>query len=110
MYVLLFIPSSSSADHHLDIVLHTISTLSALLTNGALLAIDCSTGRNAGTKIAKIWVNPLTPAPPSLLPLPLQNAVPHLPYVDLIPIPALRERLLLALHIIDREIFLFVIL
>lgn len=52
----------------------------------------------------KIWLNELSPAPPSLLPLPLQTIIAHSPYVDLIPIPALRERLLLAQHIIDCKI------
>ena len=39
--------------------------------------------------------------PPSLAPLLLQTQLPHYPYLDLIPIPALREKLLLAHSIID---------
>ena len=99
------LPSSAMATYTvLDLLLQTISTPSALLTNGALLSIDCATGRNAGTKTFKIWVDPFVAAPPSLLPLELQNTVPHLPYVDILPIPALRERILLAQHVINGNI------
>lgn len=84
-----------------DVILRTTSTLSALLINAALLSIDCTAPRIPGTVIRKVWLDALSPAPASLAPLPLQTAVVHPAYNNLIPIPALRERLLLAQNVID---------
>jgi hypothetical protein len=37
-----------------------------------------------------------SPYPPALHPTPLQLSIPHLPYIDLLPFPAVRNNLLLA--------------
>lgn len=64
------------------------TTLSALLTNAYLLGISCSTRAGLGFHIRE------TITPPSLAPLPLQNILPHFPYIDLIPVPSMRTSLL----------------
>ncbi|RFU36257.1 hypothetical protein B7463_g76, partial [Scytalidium lignicola] len=92
-------PSPKNATNY--ILLHSTSTIGAILANAAVLHIDCSRRLGPG-----IFVQPHFPAPPSLAPLSLQTVIPHPPYIDLIPIPPLRERLLIANDTIDpREIW-----
>ena len=79
-------------------------TLFALLSNCKILGIDCPAKRKGDPMTLKIWMNPLSSGPISLLPTPLQNVVPHSPYVDLIPIPTLREKLLAAQNLVNGKI------
>ncbi|KAH8810662.1 hypothetical protein F5884DRAFT_258369 [Xylogone sp. PMI_703] len=94
-------PYPSLEDDMNYLLLRATSTISALLANAAVLHIDCSRRLGPG-----IFVQPHLLVPPSLTPLTLQSTVPHHPYVDLIPIPPLRERLLVASDAVDgREIW-----
>jgi hypothetical protein len=66
--------------------------LSALLINAKILGIKCHVVRHLKT----IHVDETTPTPPSLKPTALQLREAHLPYIDLIPFPSLRDNLLRA--------------
>ncbi|KAK2592467.1 hypothetical protein QQS21_009846 [Conoideocrella luteorostrata] len=74
------------------ITLPGIRALSALLTNGDILKIDCRTFPHK----PDIHVSPSTPTPPALAPTTMQSQKPHLPYIDIIPFSSLRDSLLLA--------------
>lgn len=67
-----------------------------MIANGNILGIPCN--RPSGLDI---FVHPFVAAPQSLMPTPLQSKVPHYPYLDLLPIPALRNKLLMANDIIE---------
>lgn len=67
-----------------------------MLANAAVLNIDCSRRLGNG-----IHVNPFMLAPSALAPIPLQSVIPHAPYLDLIPIPSLRERLIVAKDVFE---------
>jgi hypothetical protein len=73
-----------------------MSTLSAMLTNVSILQVKCSPPKGMGIHVPELY-----PAPPSLIPTPMQSTIPHFVYLDLIPIPSLRNRLLSAGDIID---------
>ncbi|CZR69927.1 uncharacterized protein PAC_19828 [Phialocephala subalpina] len=88
------IPSPLTDTHFL--VLQTTRTLTAMLYNASLLNIACSEVRGRS-----IFVVDNAPTPPSLAPVPLQTSFPHWPYVDVIPLPALRNKLLQAHDLID---------
>ncbi|KAK0105209.1 hypothetical protein ONS95_004396 [Cadophora gregata] len=72
------------------IVVRALGTLSALLFNAAILQIDC----HKQIRSREIYVPPTLSTPSALTPTPLQSTTPHLPYVDLIPFPSMRDRLL----------------
>jgi hypothetical protein len=80
--------------------LHTVSTVRALLANASVLSISCTLPAS-GRHTPSIFLSMFSLTPPSLSPLPLQTSKPHYPYLDLIPIPALRERLLIAHDLVD---------
>lgn len=86
-------PHTADIQH---ITLPGIRTLSALLTNGDILRIDCRTFPHK----PDIHVSPLTPTPPALAPTTLQSQKPHMPYVDIIPFSSLRDSLLRASEVI----------
>jgi hypothetical protein len=63
-----------------------------MLYNATLLSIPCHNPPNAPS----IWISPHPTIPPSLLPTPLQSTTPHAPYIDLLPFPSVRNKLLQA--------------
>jgi hypothetical protein len=73
------------------------TTFSALLENAKLLQIDC---KNPSPQPG-IFINlsNITQPPPSLYPVPVQQLIPHRPYLDVLPLPSVRSRLLeVSLH------------
>lgn len=98
--------SSPSSTHHPGTDPHflqvpTFTVFSALYTNGRLLGLSCL--YPALSKSA-----PGTDATPlALHPVPLQTEIPHLPYIDCVPIPKLRHNLILFDGLIDDEDFCF---
>ncbi|CZT10561.1 uncharacterized protein RAG0_14995 [Rhynchosporium agropyri] len=87
--------ASSPLGNHL-LIIQTVGTLSALLVNASILQINCHNIR--GLQI-HIPINLYTPA--ALKHTSLQMSTPHLPYIDLIPFPSIRDRLLRSQDVID---------
>jgi len=79
------------------IIVRALGTLSALLLNGAILQIDC----HKETHTRDIYIPHTLSAPSALKPTALQTVTPHLPYVDLIPFPTVRDKLLQSQHMIS---------
>jgi hypothetical protein len=52
---------------------------------------------------AGTWRIPQSTPPPGLLPTPIQSSIPHHPWLDLIPSPRFRDKLLLAIDCFDDE-------
>lgn len=77
-------------------LLHSTSTVAAMLANSAILGIPCDRPLDPS-----IFIHIFAAAPPSLMPTALQSTIPHYPYLDILPIPALRNKLLKANDIID---------
>ncbi|KAM0428865.1 hypothetical protein ACHAPT_006665 [Fusarium lateritium] len=100
-------PSPSFADTQLDtlqpgldaqfLLLTSLTTVAALSSNAALLHIPC--------EVVSISIfNPSHGSLPStLIPTELQKTIPHPPFVDVIPFPGVRDRLLRSLAVIDLE-------
>lgn len=78
------------------LIVQRTHTITAMLFNASLLNIACS-----GVRGRSIFIPPTLSTPQSLAPVPLQLTLPHWPYVDIIPLPALRSKLLQAHDIID---------
>jgi hypothetical protein len=78
----------SPRDTHL--VLQGMRTISGLLTNATILHLQCDTVSYA----LEIRISSSTPTPPALTPTKLQSSLPHLPYIDLLPFPSMRDKLL----------------
>ncbi|KUJ08160.1 uncharacterized protein LY89DRAFT_691066 [Mollisia scopiformis] len=78
------------------LVLQTTHTITAMLFNASLLNIACSNVRGRS-----IFIPTTLATPSSLAPTPLQLTLPHWPYIDIIPLPALRNKLLQAHELID---------
>lgn len=79
-------------------IIHGMNTLSALLTNARMLRIRCKPPYARGVPISS---SSRTLA--SLSPTELQLRVPHFPYIDLLPFPSLRDKLLTFSESIDRD-------
>ncbi|KAH7390109.1 hypothetical protein BKA64DRAFT_757149 [Cadophora sp. MPI-SDFR-AT-0126] len=79
------------------IVVRALGTLSALLLNAAILHIDC----HKEIRSHEIHIPPTLTTPSALTPTHLQATTPHLPYVDLIPFPSVRDRMLRSQHVIS---------
>ncbi|UPL01226.1 hypothetical protein LCI18_012160 [Fusarium solani-melongenae] len=100
-------PPSSTVDTQLDtlqpgldtqfLLLSSLTTVAALSSNATLLHIPC--------EVPSISIfNPShTSLPPTLMPTELQKTIPHPPFVDVIPFPGVRDRLLRSLAVIDLE-------
>jgi hypothetical protein len=72
------------------------NAIAALWRNAYVLNISCAA--------PSIFVpKPNTKLPPSLLQTALQTTVVHLPYIDVLPFPAMRSRIISALAIIDED-------
>lgn len=78
------------------IIVRALGTLSALLLNASILQIDCTNIRGH-----QIYIPENLSTPTALTPTPLQTNTPHFPYVDLIPFPSIRDRILQSQHIIN---------
>ncbi|KAF8856182.1 hypothetical protein BDZ45DRAFT_692032 [Acephala macrosclerotiorum] len=90
------LPSPLTDTHF--IVLQTTRTLTAMLYNASLLKIACSQVRGRSIFIPSSLSTPI-----SLSPTPLQLSLPHWPYIDILPLPALRNKLLQAHDLIDPQ-------
>ncbi|KAJ4202241.1 hypothetical protein NW767_006200 [Fusarium falciforme] len=100
-------PPTSVADTQLDtlqpgldaqfLLLTSLTTVAALSSNATLLHIPC--------EVPSIDIfNPSHASLPStLMPTELQKTIPHPPFVDVIPFPGVRDRLLRSLAVIDLE-------
>jgi hypothetical protein len=84
----IFIPDPTTDNTYLFI--QGLSTLSAIITNAALLHINCA----PATRHTPLPLLPAPDQPPSLAPTALQSQIPHFPYLDLLPLPLLRDKLL----------------
>lgn len=72
-----------------------------MMANAQILRVNCNPPH-----LPDIHVSPSTPAPSTLAPTALQIIKPHMPYVDLLPFPSLRDNLLQANGMINgREIW-----
>ncbi|RSM12408.1 hypothetical protein CEP52_002497 [Fusarium oligoseptatum] len=99
--------SQSLADTQLDILqpglnaqfllLTSLTTVAALSSNAALLHIPCE------VPINDIFNPSRASLPSTLIPTELQKNIPHPPFVDVIPFPGVRDRLLRSLAVIDLE-------
>ncbi|KAE9365607.1 hypothetical protein N431DRAFT_387927 [Stipitochalara longipes BDJ] len=89
-----FLPPSPLTD---ILLLQSTSAIAAMLYNARLLSINCQNYPHA----LSIYVFPHPTVPPSLLPTPLQSTAPHMPYIDLIPFPSVRNKLLQAGDLIN---------
>jgi hypothetical protein len=67
-----------------------------MLTNAHILDINCKPPYSRAVRIMAS-----TPVPVALTPTALQSKKPHLPYIDVLPFPSLRDKLLRASDIID---------
>jgi hypothetical protein len=85
----------------MQIILPGVSTFTALATNRNILRISCE-----APFVHAIHIATSTPTPLALTPTVLQRNKPHLPYIDVIPFPSLRDSILRGSDIIDhREIW-----
>ncbi|TAQ83073.1 hypothetical protein B7494_g8603 [Chlorociboria aeruginascens] len=73
------------------LVVQATNVIAAMLMNGNLLQIDCNKPH-----FQQPFIQPPFPIPHSLVPTKLQSTVPHFPYLDLIPLPSFRDRLVKA--------------
>ncbi|KAL2062117.1 hypothetical protein VTL71DRAFT_6383 [Oculimacula yallundae] len=78
------------------LIIQTMGTLSALLLNASILQIDCHTIRGR-----QIYIPNNIHSPSTLTPTLLQTRMPHLPYVDLIPFPSIRDNILRSQDVIN---------
>ena len=76
------------------LIVQNIKAVSAFSTIAILLNISCDAGPGFN-------ISPSISVPQSLTPTPLQKSIPHEPYVDIIPFPAVRDRILSSLAVID---------
>lgn len=100
-------PPPSVADTQIDtlqpgldaqfLLLTSLTTVAALSSNATLLHIPC--------EVPSIdTFNPSqTSLPSTLMPTELQKTIPHPPFVDVIPFPGVRDRVLRSLAVIDLE-------
>jgi hypothetical protein len=77
-----------------------------MLFNATLLLIPCSPSpRLPAIWLPEIYITTFSALiltiPPSLTPTPLQSSLPHYPYIDLIPFPSFRDKLLKAGDVVD---------
>ncbi|KAH8819313.1 hypothetical protein F5884DRAFT_760232 [Xylogone sp. PMI_703] len=93
------IGEKSIVDSVPSIIMPCQTVITALWMNADLLKLRCSTSPNILTLDPSIME-----APPSLSPTILQGLVPHMPLIDCIPFPSVRDRILLAGSLIPFEV------
>jgi hypothetical protein len=90
-----------SPDHHL-ITLVQYNVLRAMMTNFKLLSLLHTLPDVCGNYFYDSFVSVTTTAiPPALQPTPMQQVVPHPPWVDIVPDAALRDNLIVHQKDID---------
>jgi Domain of unknown function (DUF3425) len=77
------------------IIMHSMNATNALFVISDILNLTCSQRPRTYC--------PTTLGPPSLLPTELQKTIPHHGYIDMIPFPILRDRILETLNVINEE-------
>lgn len=100
-------PPTSAVDMQLEtlqpgldpqfLLLTSLSTVAALSSNATLLHIRCEAPR------IDVFKPSHASLPLALMPTELQKSTPHPPFVDVIPFPGVRDRLLRSLAVIDLE-------
>lgn len=78
------------------ILLASTDIIAAYTSNATLLHISCTTTQPRTFDVSH------SPAPTSLVPTLLQKTVPHPPFIDIIPFPGVRNRLIRSLEVIDQ--------
>ena len=73
------------------LVVHGMSTVAAMFINAQILQINC---HNVGPP--RIYLFASNIAPRALVPTALQTSIPHQPFVDLLPFPSIRTKILQA--------------
>jgi hypothetical protein len=79
-----------------SLILDAMPALAAFWANASLLQLNCK-------PILTISSTPSPSTPRSLAATSLQRAIPHLSYVDILPFPSMRDRILNAVSIIDED-------
>lgn len=78
-------------------ILTAMSVCSAGWENGGILHLSCE---------RVLLTSALLPStPPALVPTELQLTVPHLSYIDILPFPSMRNRIIAAMAIINEDDF-----
>ncbi len=77
------------------IIMHSMNAVNALFVISDILNLTCS-------QIPRTY-RPATPGPSSLFPTELQRTIPHHGYIDMIPFPIIRDRILETLAVINEE-------
>ncbi|KAM0555026.1 hypothetical protein ACHAPJ_006374 [Fusarium lateritium] len=80
------------------IILTPLATVAAYTFNAVTLQLSCT----ATTHLRTFESSEFT-IPSSLVPTLLQRTIPHPSYVDIIPFPGVRDRLLRSIQIIDQD-------
>lgn len=88
-----------SPDHHF-IVMNNMTTLTAFTAIGHALEIPCI--QDTGFCLSTVTCN----LPPTFIPTLQQQIVPHKPYVDMLPWPSMRDRILNSLQAINDQEFI----
>src|SRR5450432_3446874 len=83
-----------SDEAHL-IILHSMNACNAMVAISDILQLGCSARHRL--------YHPTRPHPPSLEPTALQKVVPHHAYIDMIPFPTIRDRILETMTVINEE-------
>lgn len=91
-----YIQLPSPRDSHF--VIQGMKTLSALLTNARMLRIRCKPPYTRG-----VMISSSSSTLSALSPTELQLRLPHFPYIDLLPFPSMRDKLLTFSECIDRD-------
>lgn len=74
--------------------MHSLKTVSAMAAIAGLLQISCEAGPGFS-------ISPFMAVPEPLRPTPLQELIPHLPYIDVIPLRSMRDKILSSLAAIN---------
>lgn len=77
------------------IIMLSMNACNAMFVISEVLNLTCS-------QRPRVY-SPTTPGPPSLMPTHLQQTIPHHGYIDMIPFPDLRDRILETLAVINEE-------
>lgn len=76
--------------------MQSLKSISAFTAISNLLQLSCNSQPG-------FHISPLISVPYPLTPTPLQELVPHYPYVDIIPFPAIRNKILSSMSVINEE-------
>ncbi|KAH8589159.1 hypothetical protein B0O99DRAFT_692729 [Bisporella sp. PMI_857] len=100
-------PSQPEGVPSVTTILIQLNVFNALAHNGAILGIPSETLCNKALLSLFDSTGPLSPVsercPVSLYPTTIQKTVPHHPWIDLFPIPQMRDNFILASNSINEE-------